>query len=222
MAKKKPRKSGPIKGFVINGIFLHILLQLILKHLLELLQFRPDDEVAIRLVGVVGVVILVVVLRRVEVLVGLDGGDDGFGENVVFVELIFVVLGAFLLGVVMVEDDAAVLGTLVVALAVQSGGVVGLPENLEQFVEGDLGRVVDDLAGFGVTGRTRGYLLIGGVHDVPPAVAGSHLEHAVQLLEDGLGTPEATRAKGGRIGFEGSAGRELIIHGFVGIFLLCA
>ena len=115
-----------------------------------------------------------IVLRGVEVFVGLDGGDDGLGEGAGFVDLVLVVF-RFLPAGMRVENDAAVLGPLVISLTVEGGGVVGLPEYFQEFVVADLRWVVDDLAGFGVSGISFGDLVVGGVDDVSAAIAGVSL-----------------------------------------------
>src|SRR5690606_12280389 len=124
-------------------------------------------------VRVLGKVLLVVVLGEVEVgglgHFGGDGAVAGFGED-----LLVGVAGGFgglLLGVGAVEDRRAVLGADVVALAHALGGVVGLPEDAEQFFVGDFRRVVDDADGFGVARQAAADFLVGGVRGVAALVA---------------------------------------------------
>ena len=199
---------------------LHIPLQPIPKHLLKLLQLRFNHKIAIRLIGIICVIILMIILRGIEVFVGLYGGDDGPGKGAAFVELVFIVSGLFFLGLVVIEDDAAVLGALVVTLAVEGSGVVGFPENFEEFVVGDLSRIVDDLAGFGVAGGALADLFVGGIGHIAAAITGGDFQDAVHLVEDGFGTPETTGAEGRRIGGgEACVGRGKV-HSSIRVFLL--
>ena len=95
----------------------------------ELFHLGADDELAVLLAGVQVEVVLVVFLGGEEVFDRSNLGDDRRFERAGFVELLFVLLGDAVLVFVVVEDCGALLSAAVVALAVECGGVVGLPED---------------------------------------------------------------------------------------------
>src|SRR5690606_2228152 len=102
-------------------------------------------------VGILGVrqVLLVVGLGEVEGAGGGDLGGDGAvagGGQGLLVGLAGG-LGRLALGLGVGVDGRAVLGADVVALAHALGGVVGLPEDAQKPLVGDLGGVVDDADG---------------------------------------------------------------------------
>lgn len=92
----------------------------------ELFEFGFDHDVAVRIALVVEVVILVIVFSRPEGACLLDAGGqraaDFFGMRVCGG------LSQRFLSFVSVEDNTAVLRSDVVALTVNLGGVVQLPE----------------------------------------------------------------------------------------------
>ena len=106
---------------------------------------------------------------------------------------------ALLVGVI--EDGRAILRADVVALLVGRRRVVRLPEDFQQVVERDFGRVVRDLDHFGVAGAAGADFFVRRVLDVAAAVAGDDGLHAAEVLEDGLGAPEAAGAERGRFEF---------------------
>src|SRR6267154_1542854 len=95
----------------------------------------------------------------------------------------------------MAEDRRAVLAAEVEALAVAGGRIVDPPEHLEQFRVADLGRIEPHLDRLGVAGAVPADPLVGGVRDVAAGVAGSSLQHPVDLAEGRLDTPEASRGE---------------------------
>ena len=115
---------------------------------------------------------------------GVELGDIGFGNP--FLVVIFI------------EDDGAVLSSLVGALAVEFGGVVDDgEEHFEQLAVSDLGRVVGYLDGFGVAGSaSANHFIVSGV----PGAAGESGDgrlNALDMLEDTLDAPEAAAGKNG-------------------------
>ena len=88
-------------------------------------------------------------------------------------------------------DRRAVLGADVVALAHALGGVVALPEHLEQLVDGDDLGIEHDQHGLGVAGAARAGLLVGGVGRDATGVAHGGDPHAGDRPEGPLGPPEA-------------------------------
>ena len=69
------------------------------------------------------------------------------------------------------------------------------PEHLEQLRVADLRRVEPHLDRLGVAGAVPADLLVGGVRGIPAGVAGSGLQHPVDLAEGRLDTPEASRGE---------------------------
>ena len=104
-------------------------------------------------------------------------------------------LGGGSLLVVGDEDDRAVAGADVVALAHALGRVVGLPEGLEQLLVGDPRRVVGDEDDLGVTGPAGADLLVGRVRRVATGVADGRRHDARELPEILLVAPEAAEAE---------------------------
>ena len=89
------------------------------------------------------------------------------------------------------ENHRPVLGTPVVSLAHPLGGVVLLPENLQQINVGKHRRVVDDQGRLGVGGAARAHLPVGGMGRMPPLVADGGGEHPRRPPEQALHPPEA-------------------------------
>jgi hypothetical protein len=106
----------------------------------------------------------------------------------------------FQLAGVMVEDRRAVLAADVEPLAVTRGRIVAPPERLEQLRVADLGRVEPHLDRLGVAGAVPADLLVAGVGDLAAGVAHRGLQHAVDLAEGRLHTPEASRGECGPLG----------------------
>ncbi len=149
-------------------------------------------EVAVA-VGVVDEVVLVVFFGRVEVGEGFHFHAEGLG-----------VVGGFLVegeadeGEVVgcgVVDAGAVACAVVVALAVEAGGVDGFEIHSEQEEEADAGGVVAHMYGFGIAGGVGIDLFVGGVGSV--AVGKAHLggENTVDLTQEVFGAPKATGSK---------------------------
>src|SRR5690606_18684503 len=187
-----------------------------------------DAAVAVGVLGV-GEVLLVVVLGEVE----RAGRDDLGGDRAVAgagqhrLEGVPGGLGGGLLGVGVVEDHRAVLGADVVALAEALGGVVALPEDLEQVGVGDLLRVEDDADRLGVAGGAGADLFVGRVGGVSALVAdggGDDSALGAQPPEGALHAPEAAHAEvgdlaAGRVG-RGERGAQHLVavrHGHRGV-----
>ena len=110
-------------------------------------------------------VLLVVILGLVEAAGGRDLGDDRAAEAAFVLQRLLRCLGGGLLLRRLEEDRAAVLLADVGALAIQRRRVVVLPEDGEQRVVADDGRVVLDLDDFGVAGVPIADVLVGGILD---------------------------------------------------------
>ena len=161
------------------------------EDLLVFLQFRSDDEVAVRFCFISVVIVLMVVLSLVEIGEWFDGRHDGVGECSAFIKFGFEELRLFPLFVVMEEYDTPILGTYIIALPIEGGGVMGLPEDFQQLVDGYFRWVIYQLAYFSMAGVFFADLLVGGVHDMSATVTAGDFQHPFHLLEDGLGAPKA-------------------------------
>src|SRR5947199_2029973 len=92
--------------------------------LLQPLYLRQVVEDDVRLLGVAGEIVLVILLRGIEVFERRHLGDDRTREDVGLVQLIDIGLCGLFLGLARVEDRRTVLAPLVGALAVQLGRIV--------------------------------------------------------------------------------------------------
>ena len=124
---------------------------------------------------------------------GRDRAVAGGREHLlVGVERLF---GGGALVIAVVEDQRAVLGADVGALAHALRGVVPLPEQLQQVLVAGLGGVVGDEHDLGVAGAGAADLLVGGVGRRAAGVAHRGRVDAVGFPEDPLGAPEAAHAE---------------------------
>src|SRR5580658_5362373 len=129
-------------------------------------------------------ILLMIVFRRPECGRRLQLGDDGAREAA----LRGVARGlrfGFLLRR-MKENRGAVLRPDIRPLAIQSGGVVVVPEDLQQIVVADHRRIVGHLHHFGVAGAIRADLFISRVIELTARVADLRRLHAGQAAERGL------------------------------------
>src|SRR2546425_5392474 len=92
--------------------------------LLQPQHLRQVVEDDVRLVGVAGEIVLVILLRGIEVLERRHLGDDRTREDVGLVQLIDIGLCGLFLVFVPVEDRRTVLAPHVGALAVHLGGIM--------------------------------------------------------------------------------------------------
>ena len=98
----------------------------------------------------------------------------------------------------MPEDDRAILGSGVVALAIQRCGIVKREVDPQQVLIGEHGRVERDLHALGMPGGPRADLLVTGLGNLAAGIARNDALDSLQGLEDGFDAPEATaRERGG-------------------------
>jgi len=173
----------------------------------QLFQFGGDDDLAVGLAGMGVVIALMIILGGIELGEGRDLGDDGMVKILLGGGL--GLLRGELLRRVVVEDDGTVLRAFIRALAVEGGGVVGLPEDAEEFGVGNFGGVKGDLGHLGVAGVAAADVGVGGVAGVAAGKAAGHGVDAGQAFIDGFHAPKAAAPEGG--GFE--SGR---VHNIVG------
>src|SRR5205823_4942237 len=86
--------------------------------------------------------------------------------------------GLFLLGI-MEEDNRAVLGPDIRPLAVELGGIVVVPENVQQLFIGNLLGVVFHFHHFGVARSVRANILVGGIVHQSPLISHSGGSHSL-------------------------------------------
>src|SRR5262249_4689726 len=94
------------------------------------------------------------------------------------------------------EDDRAVLGPDVSALAIQRRRVVEREEQLDEIAIRDHVRVERHLNHFGVAGPSGAHGFVRGIRRRATRVPRLHLRHAFEPLEHGLDAPEATSTEG--------------------------
>src|SRR5437870_397927 len=102
-----------------------------------------------------------VVLSRIEAACGGDFRHDRAIETLLPMLFRFA-RGPLLLGRV-IKNRRPVLGAYIRSLAVQRGGIVQLPEVVEQLVVGNLCRIEGDLNGLGVTCFVSTHVAVSGI-----------------------------------------------------------
>src|SRR5215211_8125012 len=108
--------------------------------------------------------------------------------------------GRLLLRLIVYEHSGAVLAADVPALAVASGGIVALPERVEQLLVGDRVRVILHLDGLGMASAAAADPLVRRILDLAARVTHGRTGHARQCAESGLDSPETSGGKGCGLG----------------------
>ena len=85
------------------------------------------------------------------------------------------------------------LGALVVPLAIEGGGIVAVPENVEDFREFQDLRIKPHLGDLGMAGSSRADLLIGRRRDMAPGITGNYTDHTLEALKNRFNAPESIR-----------------------------
>src|SRR5262249_28873820 len=106
----------------------------------------------------------------------LRGRFRGFGE------------AALLL--VTIKDRAAILIAVIAELLIFRQRIDIVPKNIEQLLVGDFRWIEDDLNRLGMARPAVGNLLIGRIGGAPAGIARGCADHACDLVEVGLHTPE--------------------------------
>src|SRR5699024_8227884 len=99
----------------------------------------------------------------------------------------------FIFGFVPV-DSRTVLRATVVALAESLGGIVVLPELLEQAFQVHLRRIVHDLHSFGVAGAPRAHFFVRGIRTISAVVTGGRGDHSVNTPKNPFRAPETSHS----------------------------
>lgn len=179
----------------------------------QLFHLGPVVDHDVRLVGMLGEVVLVVVLGGIELLDRHELRDDGIGVDARGGELADVALRELLLILAGVEDRRAVLGSVVRPLAVELGGVVRhAEEHFQQFQVTDLRRIEADLHGFRMPRVSPAHLLVSRGCRAAPGIAGHHFRHALDVFEHRIHTPEAASGEHRRLFSRRSPCRPLAEH----------
>src|SRR6266511_3081476 len=92
---------------------------------------------------------------------------------------------------VLTQDDRTILRAHISALPIQRRGVMGLPENVEELLVGNLLRVELDLDHLRVTSMAAADFFVGWILLLAASVAAGHRLHAIEFLEDRFHAPEA-------------------------------
>src|SRR5947199_7370224 len=96
-----------------RSLLFRVRLQFIVKDLFHLFHLGADDGLAVTLVGILGVIVEMVILRPPELVKRLDLGHDWAGEDSGGVELVLVFLRQLSLLVAVVENHRPVLWPVV-------------------------------------------------------------------------------------------------------------
>src|SRR5437667_10377781 len=140
-------------------------------------------------------VLLMIFLRSPELLRRDNLGDNGLWKSSRSLQAFLrSARGGILLRIVC-ENHRPVLRSHVRSLAVERRGVVALPENLEQLLVSDLGRVELDFHDFRVPGTVRAYILIGRAFELPAHITDRCRSDARGLTKRRLYSPKTSRRK---------------------------
>ena len=198
---------------IVEALLYQLRFQLVAKLLTKLLYFRPNEESAVGLVGVVFVVVLVVIFSFVKLFERRDFSYNRFGEYARSIQLALVGIRRLALLVVVIEHRRTVLWAFIIALAVQGSRVMCVPEYFEQRFIAYYGGVISNLQHFSMAGGACTHLLIGGVYYLATRVARFYLDYTIQLLEHGLSTPEAAITERSHFGFRRCGGIHTLFWG---------
>jgi len=96
------------------------------------------------------------------------------------------------LSFIRVENNRAVLGSDVAALAVGCCGIVGAPENLQDGLSGEEAFIVAYFNNFGMTCFPTAHLFVAGVFGMAAGITASSGEYALDAVVDSFDAPEAS------------------------------
>ncbi len=145
-------------------------------------------------------ILLVVFFGHVELSCPFYLGDDRPVELMQLFKVVSRLHGSIVLLLVINENRRALLSTDVGSLPIECGGVVGRPEDLEQAVIGDLGRIVHYLDRLCMPCFACADLLIGRIGCVASHVSDGCGSYARDLSKSRFHAPETPCGKIG--GFE--------------------
>ena len=145
-------------------------------------------------------IVLVIIFSGVKLCDWDNRGGDRFGELAGLFEVGFGCAGELFLRSIREKDGAPVLGTNVGALPVERGGIVVVPEDVEELGVGDLFRIVSDADGFGVAGAVGADVLVGRILGGTAGIADFGDEDTFGLAEGFFDAPKATSSENGCLG----------------------
>ncbi len=152
-------------------------------------------------VGVIGIgvdVVLMVVFCTPEGGIGLYLGSYGRMVLAALIERGYLLLGHYLFAGVAVEDDGAVLGAFIRALAIYLCWVfLCLEVYFEQPGIGDLCAIVIDVHRFGMAGIACFHILVSGMRSSAARIARYAIYYALNTLKKSFLMPEAACGKCG-------------------------
>src|SRR5271157_5126817 len=140
-------------------------------------------------------VLLVILFGAPERRGGRDFGDNRATESAAGLEPLFQSSRCGLLGLVVIEDGRAVLTSDVGPLSVQCCRIVKFPEDLQQPLIVDLGRIKLNLNDLGMAGPVRADRLIAWVFQEAAHVTDRRLSHSRRSAKCFLNSPEAACPK---------------------------
>src|SRR4030088_527262 len=140
-------------------------------------------------------VALVVVFGQIECRGRGNLGHDRLPETAALPELRFRLFGdALLLGCV-IEDRGAILSPHVGPLPVERGGIVVLPEHVEQLVVAHFGWIVSDLHDLSMSRSSGAHVLVSRIGECAAKVADHRILHSSGVSECHFHAPETSRSK---------------------------
>jgi len=159
------------------------------------MKFGLYNHTAVTLTAVGFEVVLVILLGGPE---GFQGFNPGNRQRLVYTGVYQSLKGSFgrlFLGFVVVKNNGTVLGADVVSLAVESGGIVGVPEHFQDGCEGDCCCIKAHFHNFGMPGFSGGYLSVIRIFDSASGISRACGYNARYSLVNSFNTPEASAAQ---------------------------
>src|SRR5438876_4579343 len=160
--------------------------------LAQLCNLRLDHDSAVWLPRILCVIFLMIILRLVKLPIGHNLGNDRFLPDLRLVKLVNNLTGNLFLFRDVIKHSRAVLGSHIASLAIVRSRVVGREEYLKKILERYDTRVECDLDRLSVSRVPSADLFIRGIGNVSTGIARIHPYNTLQLVEDGLRTPEAS------------------------------
>lgn len=176
-----------------------MLLTQLCELLLKLFQLGFHDGADVTLVGIVVGKVLMVFLSGIEFRRCRDLGDNGTGE--LFLVIFFGLFGERFLFLVSVKDARAILRAMVVALIVQCGGIMSIPEKLHEILVADDGGIKNDLYRFSMTGGSGANLFVSGIIHLATDIATGDGGDAFHDQVTTFRAPETTSGENGFFSF---------------------
>ena len=146
-------------------------LAILLEPFLELTDFWADIRFAVRFIGMLCEVILMVGFSLIEDLQGGNLGDDLTSKSLFLLKLFEYRFDGRLLLLGFVKNHRTVSRSKIRTLMIQACRIMGFEEDPQEFFVGYDGRIVFDLDHLGVPGMIRKDLFVARIRNVPPGIA---------------------------------------------------